>query len=67
VKADKQRLRQVFLNLLSNAIRFTGAGGISLQVKTIAGNKDSFGIESLENILDKVLEIRIADSGIGLD
>lgn len=51
VWADKGRLGQIFLNLLTNAVKYTPAGG-----KIIIGalEKDGF------------LKIRVADTGIGI-
>ncbi len=49
--ADPQRLQQVIWNLLSNAVRFTPAGGSV----TIAGNRTSSGIV-----------IRVQDTGAGI-
>ena len=33
VKGDRERLCQVMLNLLSNSIRFTERGGITISIK----------------------------------
>ena len=48
---DEKRIRQVFLNLVSNAIKFTGENGI---------------IEVRLRILDRFVEISIKDNGIGI-
>lgn len=52
---DRARLRQIILNLLNNAIKFTNAGEVKLSIKT----------EMLpNNILD--FKIRISDTGVGI-
>jgi PAS domain S-box-containing protein len=48
--ADPVKLRQVLLNLLSNAVRFTPAGGVAVTVRPI----------------DDGVEFRVTDTGIGI-
>ena len=52
---DESRLRQVLLNLLNNAVKFTGKGGITLSVR-------HDGI--LEN--GECIRFSVADTGIGI-
>ena len=47
---DKRRLRQVFLNIISNAVKFTSEGSVSLHAKSM-GN---------------YIRVDIKDSGIGI-
>lgn len=55
VEIDGQRLRQVLLNLVSNAIKFTESGGVSITV------------DASDSAADRVsLGIRVRDTGIGL-
>ncbi len=51
LRADRRRLRQIFLNLLSNAVKFTGEGG---EVRISA------------TCTAQGLDIRVTDTGIGM-
>jgi PAS domain S-box-containing protein len=55
ILADEVRLRQVLINLLSNAQKFTQAGTIAVTVERVAGEAGR-----------DWLEIAVADTGIGL-
>ena len=57
-RGDSARLRQVLLNLLSNAIRFTEKGGVSLQVMVALAEDPATGMSHLR------FEVR--DCGIGI-
>jgi PAS domain S-box-containing protein len=52
---DPTRLRQVLLNLLGNAIKFTQSGEVSLQVALDAGSS-----------VPNVLRFTVSDTGIGI-
>lgn len=52
--ADRTRLRQVLLNLGSNACKFTKEGEVTLQV------------EALEQLSEPWIEFRVSDTGIGI-
>ena len=51
--ADSMRLKQILLNLLSNACKFTKAGEVRLRVRKVADGRDW-------------VELAVADSGIGM-
>ena len=52
---DPSRLRQVFLNLIGNAVKFTAKGQVALHVETVSEDENSI-----------VLHIRVSDTGIGI-
>jgi two-component system sensor histidine kinase/response regulator len=56
VKGDPSRLRQVLINLLGNAVKFTDKGHVCMRVKTLAQSDDTARIE-----------FSIEDTGIGID
>ncbi|MEG3907375.1 ATP-binding protein [Microcoleus sp. w2-18bC1] len=60
VSADEKRLRQVLLNLLGNAIKFTEKGGVIFKVGVIGT-----GEESDQSQLTKI-RFHIQDTGIGM-
>ncbi len=51
--ADAMRLKQILLNLLSNACKFTKEGEVALRVRKVANGRDW-------------VELAVADSGIGM-
>lgn len=55
LSGDEDRLRQVLLNLLNNAIKFTPSGRVDLAV-VVAGRRD----EAVE------IDFRVSDTGIGI-
>ncbi|WP_198120335.1 response regulator [Massilia rhizosphaerae] len=57
VTVDETRLRQVLLNLLGNAVKFTDRGTVSLRVLKAAGGADGASV---------TLRFEVADTGIGM-
>ncbi|MBO3460733.1 ATP-binding protein [Aetokthonos hydrillicola Thurmond2011] len=55
VKADEKRLRQVLINLLGNAIKFTDQGRVSLRVEQISASHQYTH-----------LRFRVIDTGVGI-
>jgi adenylate cyclase len=53
LNADSMRLKQILLNLLSNACKFTKEGEVALRVRKVADGRD-------------LVELAVADTGIGL-
>jgi signal transduction histidine kinase/CheY-like chemotaxis protein len=56
IKTDPTRLRQVLINLISNAIKFTKEGSVSLAVS----------IQPAMHAENPVFEVKITDTGIGI-
>lgn len=52
---DEKKIRRVVMNLVSNAIKFTNDGGISISIR---GRRESYGIN---------LSILVKDTGIGIN
>ncbi|MEL6553462.1 MAG: ATP-binding protein [Cyanobacteria bacterium J06621_11] len=61
VSADEKRLRQVLINLLGNAIKFTDEGQVSLRVQCVQSQGVSPETDSLSR-----LRFEIQDTGVGM-
>ncbi|MDR1950309.1 MAG: response regulator [Spirochaetaceae bacterium] len=64
---DEVRIRQILLNLLSNAAKYTRQGYIRLTVRKTPGAQNSMGaLRALPEKNEVVLSFEVADTGIGL-
>jgi signal transduction histidine kinase/CheY-like chemotaxis protein len=58
IEADEKRLRQVLINLLGNAIKFTDEGSVTLKVERLPSSADKSTFTHLKFL--------IADTGVGI-
>lgn len=59
VSGDERRLRQIILNLLGNAVKFTDKGTVTLEAEVVNGNQDAGYNESL-------IRFHVRDTGCGM-
>ena len=67
VHVDEKRLRQIIINLLSNAIRYTEQGTVTFSVTRLdAGRTNGNGASSSESVSMATLRFSVRDTGVGL-
>lgn len=65
IEGDPARLRQVLMNLVGNAVKFTDSGEIFVEVKAASSEKE---IPTEESLKDRKIELifSVSDTGIGI-
>jgi len=73
IQADERKLKQIMINLLSNADKFTTHGGsIRLEANRVSGSElrgtssEQLGTRNSELATGDFIEISVTDSGIGI-
>ncbi|MGK7917591.1 MAG: ATP-binding protein [Prochloraceae cyanobacterium] len=62
IQADEKRLRQVLINLLSNGIKFTSEGEVTLKVSVMEKIRGS----STSSLVQQKLRFEVRDTGMGM-
>ncbi len=62
LKGDVSRLRQIFMNLINNAIKFTSAGEVILRADV--RSHDSFGVSLCDTTV--TIHFSVTDTGLGI-
>ena len=62
IRADEKQLRQVFLNLLDNALKFTDQGKVTLRVSVI----DRVKASSATSQPQQTIRFEVIDTGVGI-
>ncbi|MEC4985408.1 MAG: MHYT domain-containing protein [Oscillatoria sp. PMC 1068.18] len=65
IRTDEGKLRQVLLNLLGNAIKFTAEGSITLRAKTVIASQKK-ETENCEDLCESQIEFQVEDTGLGI-
>jgi signal transduction histidine kinase len=67
VSGDEKRLRQILLNLLGNAVRFTERGSVTLRVTNLGERQNVKGERQEDFTLHpQIIRFEVEDTGIGI-
>jgi len=65
VRVDQKRLRQILLNLLGNAIKFTDSGGVTLRVQVLPPASEP-DVHRDDEVPHARLRFEVEDTGVGM-
>ena len=67
IYADEVKLRQVLINLIGNAVKFTSSGSVSVEAKSkkAQGNSEA-GIQITNNQQSTTITFEVKDTGVGI-
>jgi PAS domain S-box-containing protein len=66
LRGAPSRLRQVLINLVGNAIKFTDHGRVSVRISTLDVDVDASGVAPANPAATTVLRFSVEDTGIGI-
>ena len=64
IYADEGKLRQVLINLIGNAVKFTERGGVKLRVRPFC--RDGYATNTQKNVQTQWLYFEVEDTGPGI-
>lgn len=67
ILADEKRLRQILLNLLGNAVKFTDQGKVTLQVSARHADNNEYASDTSEFLNCQAFKFEVVDTGVGMD
>jgi PAS domain S-box-containing protein len=66
LRGAPSRLRQVLINLVGNAVKFTDKGRVVITVSTLAVDRDGRAAGAAHDATGSVLHVSVEDTGIGI-